>query len=66
MAGFSRVEVVTSNFSAAGVFYHSAALAGVRRTFSLRLFSNFVRLLLTLFHLIFKGSGEELILVAYK
>jgi SAM-dependent methyltransferase len=66
MAGFSRVQVVTSNFIAAGVFYHSAALAGVRRTFFLRLFSNFVRLLLTLFHLIFKGSGEELILVAYK
>jgi len=66
LAGFSRVEVVTSNFSAAGVFYHSAYLAGVKRTFVLRIFSNFARLILTFLYPIFKGSGEELILVAYR
>lgn len=65
-AGFSRVEVVTSNFSASGVFFYSAYLAGVKKTFSLRFFSNLVRFTLTLIQLFFNGSGEELILVAYK
>jgi len=65
-AGFSRVDVLTSNFSAAGVFYYSAHLAGIKKTFLLRLISNLVRFVLTLIHLVFKKSGEELILVAYK
>ena len=65
-AGFSRVDVMTSNFSAAGVFYYSAYLSGIKKTFLLRLISNLVRFILTCIKLIFKKSGEELVLVAYK
>jgi SAM-dependent methyltransferase len=65
-AGFSRIDVVTSNFSAAGVFYYSAYLSGIKKTFLLRLISNLARFTLTLIQLFFKKSGEELILVAYK
>jgi SAM-dependent methyltransferase len=65
-AGFSRVKVMTSNFSASGVFFYSAYLAGMKKTFLLRLLSNLARFTLTLIHPFFKGSGEELILVAYK
>lgn len=65
-AGFSRVEVLTSNFSAAGVFYYSAYLAGSDKTFFLRMISNATRFLLTLAHLVFRRSGEELILIAYR
>jgi len=66
-AGFTRVNVATSNFSAAGVFYHSAHLAtGFKKGLVLRLFANLIRFVLTLYHRIFKMSGEELILIAYR
>lgn len=66
-AGFTRVNVTTSNFSAAGVFYFSAHLTtGCRKGLALRLLSNLIRFFLTLYHRIFKMSGEELILVAYR
>ena len=65
-AGFSHVEVVTSNFSASGVFFYSAYLTGMKKTFLLRILANLARFALTLLHAFFKGSGEELILVAHK
>lgn len=66
-AGFNDVRVFTSNFSAAGVGYHSMKLAwGARDSLPLRLLANFGRLLLTLHRRFFPGSGEELILIARK
>lgn len=65
-AGFSRVKVLTSNYSASGVFFYSAYLAGMKKTFLLKILANLARFALTLIHSFFKGSGEELILIAHK
>lgn len=66
-AGFTRVKVMTSNFSAAGVFFHSIHLAtSFKKGLTLRLLSNLMRFFLNLYHIIFKMSGEELILIAYR
>ena len=66
-AGFSKAKVITSNFSAAGVFSASLRLkTGYKNSFSLRLVSNFVRLILTLYRHLYPDSGEELILIAEK
>ena len=66
-AGFADVQVITSNFSAAGVGYHSMKLAwGARDSLPLRLLANFWRLLLTFYRQLFSDSGEELILIARK
>ena len=66
-AGFTDVQVITSNFSAAGVGYHSMKLAwGAQDSLPLRLLANFWRLLLTFYRRLFPDSGEELILIARK
>ena len=66
-AGFADVQVITSNFSAAGVGYHSMKLAwGAQDSLPLRLLANFWRLLLTFYRQLFSDSGEELILIARK
>jgi SAM-dependent methyltransferase len=66
-AGFDDIQVITSNFSAAGVCYHSMKLAwGLRDSLQLRMLANFWRLLLTLFRKLAPDSGEELILIARK
>lgn len=67
-AGFSRVEVVTSNYSAAGVFYSSVLLAtGSQKHIRLvRVIANLARLALNFYHRFFPGSGEELIVIAHK
>lgn len=66
-AGFQDMVVITSNFSAAGVGYHSMKLAwGSKDSFPLRLLANFWRLFLTFYRRFFPDSGEELILIARK
>ncbi|MBU3641084.1 bifunctional 2-polyprenyl-6-hydroxyphenol methylase/3-demethylubiquinol 3-O-methyltransferase UbiG [Polynucleobacter sp. Fuers-14] len=66
-AGFSKVKVITSNFSAAGVFSASARLkTNCQNSFPLRLLSNLARLILTFYWRFYPDSGEELILIAEK
>lgn len=66
-AGFSKVKVITSNFSAAGVFSASARLkTNCQNSLLLRLISNFARLALTFYRRFYPDSGEELILIAEK
>jgi SAM-dependent methyltransferase len=66
-AGFSYVEVLTSNFSAAGVFSASMRLkTRQKNSIFLRIASNLVRLLLTFYRRLHPNSGEELILIAKK
>lgn len=66
-AGFSHVEVVTSNYSASGVFYSSVQLAAASKHKMLIMgLANLARLALNLYHYLFPDSGEELILIARK
>jgi SAM-dependent methyltransferase len=66
-AGFSKVKVITSNFSAAGVFSASVRLkTNYENSYPLRLISNFARFFLTLYRRFYPDSGEELILIAEK
>lgn len=66
-AGFSKIKVITSNFSAAGVFLASARLkTNHENSLPLRLILNFSRLALTFYGRFYPDSGEELILIAEK
>ncbi len=66
-AGFSQVTVISSNYSAAGVFSASATLKmGGINSLILRIVSNCVRLYLTAYRRFYPDSGEELILIARK
>lgn len=66
-AGFSKIEIISSNYSASGVFNASCSLAfGFTGSIWLRIISNLARLVLTIYRRFSPMSGEELILVAYK
>lgn len=66
-AGFNKAKVITSNFSAAGVFSASAQLkTNSENSSQLRLVSNLARLILTFLRHFYPFSGEELILIAEK
>jgi len=66
-AGFSKVEIITSNYSAAGVFNASYCIAtGCKQSIWLRILANIARLFLTIYHYFSPMSGEELVVIAYK
>lgn len=71
MAGFTKIEIFTTNYSAAGVFFNSYKMARYDYTkiqdYSfLRYFSQLVRLYLNFTHRFSPLSGEELVLIAHK
>jgi len=70
-AGFSRVEIKSSNYSAAGVFFVSYKISRYGTTTMegvsvFRYFAQFVRFVLNAIFWFSPLSGEELILIAYK
>lgn len=71
MAGFTKIEIVSTNYSAAGVCFISYKIARFGSTkmhdYSFfRYFSQLVRLYLNFTHRFSPLSGEELVLIAYK
>lgn len=71
MAGFPKIDIVSSNYSAAGVCFISYKIARYQVTkmhdYSFfRYFSQLVRLYLNFMHRFSPLSGEELVLIAYK
>ena len=70
-AGFSKTDIVTSNYSAAGVCFisHQISRFGITNMHSysfFRYFAQCVRLYLNVMHRFSRLSGEELVLIAYK
>ena len=70
-AGFSRVEIKSSNYSAAGVFFVSYKISRFGTTSMdarsvFRYFAQLVRFVLNAIFWFSPLSGEELILIAYK
>ena len=70
-AGFSKIDIVTSNYSAAGVCFisHKISRFGITTMHSysfFRYFAQCVRLYLNFMHRFSPLSGEELVLIAYK
>ena len=71
MAGFSKIEIVSTNYSAGGVCFISYKIAryGSTKMHSysfFRYFSQLLRLYLNLMHRFSPLSGEELVLIAHK
>lgn len=71
MAGFTKIDIVSTNYSAAGVCFISYKIARYGFTkmhdYSFfRYFSQLVRLYLNFMHRFSPLSGEELVLIAYK
>lgn len=70
-AGFSKIKIVTSNYSAAGVCFisHQISKLGITSMHSYSFFryiTQIVRLYLNFMHRFSPLSGEELVLIAYK
>ena len=70
-AGFSKIDIVTSNYSAAGVCFisHKISRFGITTMHDysfFRYFAQCVRLYLNVMHRFSPLSGEELVLIAYK